>query len=83
MDMWSPYKELLNTVEAVIARPSSSVSPNFIQLLKKHKQNFITLLKNPVSYPLRLLVVFVYTKISYSRKTLKAGKSSKKVLRME
>lgn len=49
MDMWSPYKELLNTVEAVVARPSASVSPHFIQLLKKHKQNFITLLKNPVS----------------------------------
>lgn len=47
--MWSPYKELLVTVEAVLSKPDGNVPPKFIELLKRHKQNFITLLKNPVS----------------------------------
>lgn len=48
-DMWSPYKELLVTVEAVLSKPEGNVPPKFVELLKRHKQNFITLLKNPVS----------------------------------
>ncbi|EEB19194.1 conserved hypothetical protein [Pediculus humanus corporis] len=46
-DMWSPYKELLVTVEAVLSRPEGNVPPKFVELLKRHKQNFINLLKNP------------------------------------
>ncbi|KAL0280136.1 UNVERIFIED_CONTAM: hypothetical protein PYX00_001520 [Menopon gallinae] len=46
-DMWSPYKELLLNVESVLSKTEGPVPTRFIELLKRHKQNFITLLKNP------------------------------------
>lgn len=49
VDMWAPYKELCNTVEAVLSKPDGGLPPKFVELLKRHKQNFVTLLKNPVS----------------------------------
>lgn len=49
VDMWAPYKELCNTVEAVLSKPDGGLPLKFVELLKKHKQNFVTLLKNPVS----------------------------------
>jgi hypothetical protein len=47
-DMWTPYKELQTIVEAVVSRPVQGVLKQVEGVLRKHKQNFITLLKNPV-----------------------------------
>lgn len=48
--MWTPFKHLLNTVESYLG-PGKSNTNNVAELemtLRKHKQNFTTLLKNPV-----------------------------------
>jgi hypothetical protein len=47
-DMWTPYKELQSIIEAVVSRPVQGVLKQVEGVLRKHKQNFITLLKNPV-----------------------------------
>ncbi|XP_055585632.1 nuclear pore complex protein Nup205-like [Uranotaenia lowii] len=50
-DMWTPFKHLFNSIEAFLAPPSGSGTEqsvaNLDALLRKHKQNFTTLLKNP------------------------------------
>ncbi|KAJ4431675.1 hypothetical protein ANN_20275, partial [Periplaneta americana] len=46
-DMWTPFKELQTIVEAVVSRPVQGVLKQVEGVLRKHKQNFITLLKNP------------------------------------
>jgi hypothetical protein len=46
--MWTPFKELQTIVEAVVSRPVQGVLKQVEGVLRKHKQNFITLLKNPV-----------------------------------
>jgi hypothetical protein len=47
-DMWTPYKELQAIIEAVVSRPVQGVLKQVEGVLRKNKQNFITLLKNPV-----------------------------------
>jgi hypothetical protein len=47
-DMWTPFKELQTIVEAVVSRPVQGVLKQVEGILRKHKQNFIALLKNPV-----------------------------------
>ncbi|CAG2064678.1 unnamed protein product, partial [Timema podura] len=47
-DMWTPFKELQSVVDAVLAKPAPGALTQLKQVLRKHKQNFITLLKNPV-----------------------------------
>nr|CAD7403935.1 unnamed protein product [Timema poppensis] len=46
-DMWTPFKELQSVVDAVLANPAPGALTQLKQVLRKHKQNFITLLKNP------------------------------------
>ncbi|XP_021914767.1 nuclear pore complex protein Nup205 isoform X2 [Zootermopsis nevadensis] len=46
-DIWTPYKEMQSIVEAVVSRPVQGVLKQVEGVLRKHKQNFITLLKNP------------------------------------
>ena len=51
-DMWTPYKELQNLVERYVTSFSSTHDPQFHEFsesLRNHRQNFLTLLKNPVS----------------------------------
>nr|CAD7434744.1 unnamed protein product [Timema monikensis] len=45
--MWTPFKELQSVVDAVLAKPAPGALTQLKQVLRKHKQNFITLLKNP------------------------------------
>lgn len=45
--MWTPFKELQSIVEAVVSRPVQGVLKQVEGILRKHKQNFIALLKNP------------------------------------
>jgi nuclear pore complex protein Nup205 len=47
-DMWTPFKELQAVVQAVVSRPVQGALKQVESILRKHKQNFITLLKNPV-----------------------------------
>jgi len=47
-DMWTPFKELQAVVQTVVSRPVQGVLKQVEGILRKHKQNFITLLKNPV-----------------------------------
>ncbi|XP_046996965.1 nuclear pore complex protein Nup205 [Schistocerca americana] len=46
-DMWSPFKELQSFVEGVVSQPIHGVLQKVQEVLRKHKQNFLTLLKNP------------------------------------
>jgi nuclear pore complex protein Nup205 len=51
-DMWTPYKELQNLVERYVTSSPSTLDPQFhefTETLRNHRQNFLTLLKNPVS----------------------------------
>ncbi|PSN57903.1 hypothetical protein C0J52_00218 [Blattella germanica] len=45
-DMWTPFKELQTIVEAVVSRPVQGVLKQVEGVLRKHKQNFLSLLKN-------------------------------------
>lgn len=47
--MWTPYRELQATIENTISKPDESSPEDFEKLLANHRQNFLTLLKNPVS----------------------------------
>lgn len=46
-DMWTPYRELQAAVENAIVRPDECSVEDFEKLLANHRQNFLTLLKNP------------------------------------
>ncbi|XP_014204256.1 nuclear pore complex protein Nup205 [Copidosoma floridanum] len=49
-DMWTPYKELQNLVECYITSTPRTSDPQyheFMETLRIHRQNFLTLLKNP------------------------------------
>lgn len=51
-DMWTPYKELQCLVEKYVTSAPSTSDPQFhefMEALRNHRQNFLTLLKNPVS----------------------------------
>lgn len=51
--MWTPFKHLLGVIESYLG-PDKQKTNNIAELevtLRKHKQNFTTLLRNPVSYP--------------------------------
>ena len=45
---WAPYKELLGIVSAALLRRDPDVYHSLDAQLKKHKPDFISLLKNPV-----------------------------------
>ncbi|XP_053673536.1 nuclear pore complex protein Nup205 [Anopheles nili] len=50
-DLWTPYKCLLNSIESYLVPSSDFIdtthAASLEALLRKHKQNFISLLKNP------------------------------------
>ncbi|XP_055390089.1 nuclear pore complex protein Nup205 [Condylostylus longicornis] len=46
-DMWTPYKHLQSVIENSLLRPSKSNLPQIEVVLRKSKQNFASLLKNP------------------------------------
>jgi nuclear pore complex protein Nup205 len=48
--VWSPYKELLCTVEAAIQRKQPDALQDLEVAIRKHKADFISLLQNPVRY---------------------------------
>lgn len=50
--MWTPYKELQNLVEKYLISVPDIQDPQYHELteaLRNHRQNFLTILKNPVS----------------------------------
>lgn len=47
--LWGPFKELEQTVQAAIHRKIPDAVHDLEIALKKHKPDFIALLKNPVS----------------------------------
>lgn len=47
--VWAPFKELMSVVNAAILRRDPEVYHNLDTQLKKHKPDFINLLRNPVS----------------------------------
>lgn len=48
--MWTSYKELQNLVERYITSSSTTHDLHeFTETLRNHRQNFLTLLENPVS----------------------------------
>ncbi|KAF6214486.1 hypothetical protein GE061_009229 [Apolygus lucorum] len=46
-DIWTPYKELQDIVENSIAKHSPTSFDELKRALARHRQNFLTLLKNP------------------------------------
>lgn len=46
--MWTPYKELQRTVENAISSPTQENYEEMVRVLQRQRQNFLTLLKNPV-----------------------------------
>lgn len=51
-DLWTPYKELAAVVENYLTNEGSGAPyavHTFESVLRKHKQTFLSLLKNPVS----------------------------------
>lgn len=50
-DLWTPYKELVAVVEGYLAHESGGAPyavHTFESVLRRHKQTFLSLLKNPV-----------------------------------
>lgn len=47
--IWAPFKELASVVNQAILKRQSDAFYNLEAILKKHKTDFISLLKNPVS----------------------------------
>lgn len=47
-DLWTPFKELQSLVERAVSSEDDSILDHLQKALQKHKQNFLTLLKNPV-----------------------------------
>lgn len=59
--MWTPYKELQNLVDKYIVSVSAIQDPQYHELteaLRNHRQNFLAILKNPVS-------VYIYITLLY------------------
>ena len=56
--LWGPYKELERTVEAAIRKKQLDAVHDLEVALKRHKPDFISLLKNPVWYYIYLLSFF-------------------------
>ena len=50
MHLWVPFKELHQIVTAAIQKKQPDAIQDLESLLRKHKPDFISLLKNPVSY---------------------------------
>lgn len=46
-DMWTPFKELQSLVETAVTSKEVLIFDQFEKALQKHKQNFLTILKNP------------------------------------
>jgi nuclear pore complex protein Nup205 len=46
--LWGPYKELEKTVDAAIRKKQLDAVHDLEVALKRHKPDFISLLKNPV-----------------------------------
>lgn len=58
-DMWTPYKELQSLVEKYIISVPDIQDPQYHELteaLRNHRQNFLTILKNPVSILFTLVI---------------------------
>lgn len=56
--MWTPFKHLQSVVEAHFCDGGSELGLSELEVvLRRHKQNFSTLLKNPVSYFVTFVVV--------------------------
>ena len=49
--MWTPFKELSRVINAVILKKEPNAYYRLEVELKKHKPDFTSLLKNPVSAP--------------------------------
>lgn len=50
--MWTPYKELQSLIERYVTSSPSTADPQyheFTEALRSYRQNFLALLKNPVS----------------------------------
>lgn len=47
-DMWTPYKHLHSVIEKSVVHSTKSSLSQLEVVLRKHKQNFSTILRNPV-----------------------------------
>lgn len=56
--VWAPFKELGRVVNAAILKKDPNAYYNLETELKKHKPDFLSLLKNPVSHPNNNSTVF-------------------------
>lgn len=48
-DMWSPFKHMYKIIEQAIGNPQTNSLSTLEICLKRNKQTFVNLLKNPVS----------------------------------
>lgn len=52
-DAWTPFKELQNFIERYVVSASTTHDPQyheFMETLRNHRQNFLSLLKNQVNF---------------------------------
>lgn len=48
-DLWMPFKKLEKVISFTLTRPTKPALLALEECLRKHKQNFLTLLKNQVA----------------------------------
>lgn len=60
--MWTPYKQLCSTVEKCIIESSKAGFGTLQATFQKYKQNFLNVLKNPVSSSLDIFYSFLQMK---------------------
>ena len=57
--MWSPFKHMYKIIEQTIANPRTNSLSSLEVCLKRNKQTFVNLLKNPVSIFIFITVYFI------------------------
>lgn len=65
-DLWTPYKELVSVVEGYLAHESGGAPyavHTFESVLRRHKQTFLSLFKNPVSIPVQAMNYSVFISV--------------------
>lgn len=55
--VWAPFKELSTVVHSAIALKQSQSYYQLEGILKKHKPDFISLLKNPVGFTVLIIMI--------------------------
>jgi len=61
--MWVPFKDILTTIETAILHQKGEVYAELDEVLTRHKNVFVSLLKNPVSIFVLIILMFIAYKI--------------------